>query len=225
VRRAIAISGVGRKPTRQNRRDAAAALSCVPNSSRAHTLSMQPRLAQRLRDATRRAAATAASAARRAPPPQRRAQAQSPFLPGSSSTSPVPRNACARSAPITAAGTRGNVRRSTHLASCSSPSTHPSSWQMRAKTTLPRCRWLTPRLSRRTPSGEVHCWCHLRGVHGGRVRALGTAEHIRWELGPRSAPSLIVHGRERMGLPGLATPVACDGLALCDARVTSPRTA
>jgi hypothetical protein len=40
-------------------------------------------------------------------------------------------------------------------------------------------------------------WCHLHGIHGGRIRALGTAEHIRWELGPRSAPSLIVHGRER----------------------------
>jgi hypothetical protein len=41
-------------------------------------------------------------------------------------------------------------------------------------------------------------WCHLHGIHGGRIRARGTASHIRWELGPRSAPCLIVHGRERM---------------------------
>lgn len=41
-------------------------------------------------------------------------------------------------------------------------------------------------------------WCHLLGVHGGRIRALGTAGHIHWELGPRNAPSLIVHGRDRM---------------------------
>jgi hypothetical protein len=41
-------------------------------------------------------------------------------------------------------------------------------------------------------------WCHLQGIHGGSIRALGTADHIRWELGPRNAPSLIVHGRERM---------------------------
>jgi hypothetical protein len=41
-------------------------------------------------------------------------------------------------------------------------------------------------------------WCHLHGVHGGRIRALGPASHIHWELGPRSAPALIVHGRVRM---------------------------
>ena len=41
-------------------------------------------------------------------------------------------------------------------------------------------------------------WCHLCGVHGGRIRALGTAGHIRWELGTRNAPSLVVHERERM---------------------------
>ena len=40
-------------------------------------------------------------------------------------------------------------------------------------------------------------WCHLHGVHGGRIRAVGTADRIRWELGPRDAPTLIVHGRER----------------------------
>jgi hypothetical protein len=41
-------------------------------------------------------------------------------------------------------------------------------------------------------------WCHLLGVHGGRIRASGTAEHLRWELGPRNAPCLIVNGRERV---------------------------
>jgi hypothetical protein len=41
-------------------------------------------------------------------------------------------------------------------------------------------------------------WCHLHGIHGGRIRAHGTANHIHWELGPRSAPCVVVHGRERM---------------------------
>jgi hypothetical protein len=41
-------------------------------------------------------------------------------------------------------------------------------------------------------------WCHLHGIHGGRIRVLGTAGHIHWELGPRNAPSLIVHGRDRI---------------------------
>jgi len=41
-------------------------------------------------------------------------------------------------------------------------------------------------------------WCHLYGVHGGRIRASGTADHIRWELGPKNEPSLIVDGRERL---------------------------
>jgi hypothetical protein len=40
-------------------------------------------------------------------------------------------------------------------------------------------------------------WCHLHGIHGGRIRARGSADDIHWELGPRSAPSVIVHGRER----------------------------
>ena len=45
---------------------------------------------------------------------------------------------------------------------------------------------------------SVCTWCHLYGVHGGRIRALGTAAHIHWELGPIDAPSVIVDGRERM---------------------------
>jgi len=35
-------------------------------------------------------------------------------------------------------------------------------------------------------------WCHLFGVHGGRIRATGSAGHIVWEL-----PCLRVEGRER----------------------------
>jgi hypothetical protein len=45
---------------------------------------------------------------------------------------------------------------------------------------------------------SVCAWCHLHGIHGGRIRALGAADHIRWELGPRNAPFLIVHGRDRI---------------------------
>jgi len=41
-------------------------------------------------------------------------------------------------------------------------------------------------------------WCHLQGVHGGRIRVSGTADQLRWEFGPRNAPSLVVQGRERM---------------------------
>jgi hypothetical protein len=41
-------------------------------------------------------------------------------------------------------------------------------------------------------------WCHLRGVHGGRIRATGTAGHIHWELVARTSSSLIVHGRDRI---------------------------
>jgi len=40
-------------------------------------------------------------------------------------------------------------------------------------------------------------WCHLHGVHGGRIRATGTAALIHWEFGATPPPCLIVHGRER----------------------------
>ena len=40
-------------------------------------------------------------------------------------------------------------------------------------------------------------WCHLHGVHGGRIRASGTAALIHWELGAPTSPCLVVHGRER----------------------------
>jgi hypothetical protein len=45
---------------------------------------------------------------------------------------------------------------------------------------------------------SVCTWCHLCGVHGGRIRALGTAERIRWELGAPGRPCLVVQGRERV---------------------------
>jgi len=43
----------------------------------------------------------------------------------------------------------------------------------------------------------VCSWCHLLGIHGGRIRAQGTAELIHWELGAPEHPCLVVHGRER----------------------------
>jgi hypothetical protein len=46
--------------------------------------------------------------------------------------------------------------------------------------------------------GSFCCWCHLEGVHGGRIRARGTADDIRWELGVIGAPCLVVQGRERL---------------------------
>jgi hypothetical protein len=44
----------------------------------------------------------------------------------------------------------------------------------------------------------VCVWCHLFGIHGGRIRAEGTASDIRWELGAPGEPCLVVHGRERL---------------------------
>jgi hypothetical protein len=41
-------------------------------------------------------------------------------------------------------------------------------------------------------------WCHLFGVHGGRIRATGSAGKIRWELGSREAPCVRVEGRQRL---------------------------
>jgi hypothetical protein len=46
--------------------------------------------------------------------------------------------------------------------------------------------------------GSVCTWCHLCGIHGGRIRASGTAEHIHWELGAPGAPCLVVNGRQRV---------------------------
>lgn len=44
---------------------------------------------------------------------------------------------------------------------------------------------------------SVCVWCHLLGIHEGRIRASGTANDIRWEIGPRHAPCVVVQGRER----------------------------
>jgi hypothetical protein len=44
---------------------------------------------------------------------------------------------------------------------------------------------------------SVCSWCHLFGIHGGRIRARGTAENIRWELGPLGQPCVVVQGRDR----------------------------
>jgi hypothetical protein len=44
----------------------------------------------------------------------------------------------------------------------------------------------------------VCSWCHLFGIHGGCIRAGGSAERIHWELGPRAQPCLVVDGRERV---------------------------
>jgi hypothetical protein len=44
---------------------------------------------------------------------------------------------------------------------------------------------------------SVCSWCHLFGIHGGRLRARGSAESIHWELGPPGRPCVVVHGRER----------------------------
>lgn len=46
--------------------------------------------------------------------------------------------------------------------------------------------------------GSLCLWCHLYGVHGGRIRATGTAGHIRWELGAAGSLCLVVDGRERL---------------------------
>ena len=43
----------------------------------------------------------------------------------------------------------------------------------------------------------VCTWCHLLGIHGGRIRAVGSAHRIRWELGARRETCLVVDGRER----------------------------
>ena len=39
-------------------------------------------------------------------------------------------------------------------------------------------------------------WCHLDGIHGGRIRATAPAGNIEWHFGDRAAPTLVVAGRE-----------------------------
>jgi hypothetical protein len=43
----------------------------------------------------------------------------------------------------------------------------------------------------------VCSWCHLLGIHEQRIRAVGTAGRVRWELG-RDQPCLVVEGRDRL---------------------------
>jgi hypothetical protein len=38
-------------------------------------------------------------------------------------------------------------------------------------------------------------WCHLEGIHGGRLRASGSASAVRWEIG--RAPHTVVSGHDR----------------------------
>ena len=45
---------------------------------------------------------------------------------------------------------------------------------------------------------SVCSWCHLFGIHGGRIRAHGSADCIHWELGPVGRPCVVVHGRDRV---------------------------
>jgi hypothetical protein len=44
----------------------------------------------------------------------------------------------------------------------------------------------------------VCTWCHLFGIHGGRIRARSTADRIHWEFGAPGQPCLVVDGRERL---------------------------
>jgi hypothetical protein len=56
--------------------------------------------------------------------------------------------------------------------------------------------------------GMVCTWCHLEGIHGGRIKAEPPLENARWILG--RIPILIVKGRKRVQLEGAAS-VAFDG--------------
>jgi hypothetical protein len=42
-------------------------------------------------------------------------------------------------------------------------------------------------------------WCHLEGIHGGRIRATPPASNIRWTIG--RDPVLVVEHRRRMQPP------------------------
>jgi hypothetical protein len=53
----------------------------------------------------------------------------------------------------------------------------------------------------KTAIASLCTWCHLFGVHGGHIRATGSAGHIVWELGGRAQPCVRVDGRERLATP------------------------
>ncbi len=44
---------------------------------------------------------------------------------------------------------------------------------------------------------SVCSWCHLHGIHEGRIRVRGTAGRLHWEIG-KGQPRLVVEGRERL---------------------------
>ena len=53
---------------------------------------------------------------------------------------------------------------------------------------------------RRDEDGKVAAvctWCHLFGIHAGRLRAVGSARQIHWEFGAPNDPCPVVDGRER----------------------------
>jgi hypothetical protein len=55
-------------------------------------------------------------------------------------------------------------------------------------------------------------WCHLHGIHGGRIRATPPASNIRWAFGRQ--PVLMVHGRDRiqpLHENKVNTPAGCQG--------------
>ncbi len=44
---------------------------------------------------------------------------------------------------------------------------------------------------------SVCTWCHLFGIHGGRIRAHGAAAHIHGEIGPLGRPCVVMHGERQ----------------------------
>jgi hypothetical protein len=42
-------------------------------------------------------------------------------------------------------------------------------------------------------------WCHLEGIHGGRLRAAPPASGVEWKIG--AVPHTVVRGRQREGVP------------------------
>jgi hypothetical protein len=71
-------------------------------------------------------------------------------------------------------------------------------------------RFASAATSQRTTSNSAHAggsdsrrnltslcaWCHLEGIHRGRLRATGDASHLRWDIG--RSPILLIDGREKL---------------------------
>ena len=47
--------------------------------------------------------------------------------------------------------------------------------------------------------GSLCVWCHLRGIHEGRITAGPPAERIRWRIGAPELPGIEVLGRQKLG--------------------------